>query len=98
MLTWWRHLLLICAILWSGLGWALQQDDLLPPEQAFQVRLEQQGTLLRVHYQIADGYYLYRDKLAWRVEPEQALQHLPLPTAEEKKIHSLVKPVSIAIV
>ena len=85
MLTWWRHLLLICAILWSGLGWALQQDDLLPPEQAFQVRLEQQGTLLRVHYQIADGYYLYRDKLAWRVEPEQALQHLPLPTAEEKK-------------
>jgi thioredoxin:protein disulfide reductase len=45
-------------------------DVLLEPEQAFRLsaRLLSE-TLLEVTYRIAPGYYLYRDKLAFHLEP-----------------------------
>lgn len=49
------------------------EADLLPPEKAFQfsARLASPD-LVEVHYQIAPGYYMYRDKFAFSVAPEPA--------------------------
>jgi thiol:disulfide interchange protein DsbD len=46
-------------------------QELLPPEVAFKfsARALDAGTL-EVRYQIADGYYLYRDKFKFAAEPE----------------------------
>jgi len=42
----------------------LFQDELLPPEQAFQFLASvKDARTLRVDWQIADGYYLYREKI-----------------------------------
>ncbi len=38
------------------------QPQFLPVEQAFQVDFAQQGNQLKLSWQIADGYYLYKDK------------------------------------
>ena len=46
------------------------ESELLEPEQAFKfsARVIDANTL-EVRYQIADGYYLYRDKLKFEVQP-----------------------------
>ena len=48
---------------------ALSQDDFLPPEKAFQfsARMADAKTIL-VSFQIADGYYLYRERLGFKAE------------------------------
>ena len=51
-------------------GFAAAQD-LLPPEVAFKFSARAlDASTLEVRYQIADGYYLYRDKFKFAVEPE----------------------------
>ena len=44
-------------------AFAVDASQLLPPEQAFvpQVKADKQG--VTVEFKIADGYYLYRDKI-----------------------------------
>ena len=63
----------------------LFQDELLPPDQAFQffATIKDEHTL-HVSWLIADGYYLYKNKLALRIaETSQAkLADLPLPAGE----------------
>ncbi|MEX0959140.1 MAG: protein-disulfide reductase DsbD N-terminal domain-containing protein [Burkholderiales bacterium] len=68
-----------CAILLTNpwiLFWAvlvspaLAGDTLLEPEQAFVISARLvSDTQLEVAYRIAPGYYLYRDKLDFRIEP-----------------------------
>ena len=49
---------------------ALAADTLLEPEQAFAISARLlSDTQLEVAYRIAPGYYLYRDKLDFRIEP-----------------------------
>ena len=47
------------------------EDELLDPEIAFRfsARLISRDTL-EVHYQIADGYYMYRDRYRFSVQPD----------------------------
>jgi len=63
-----RSFALLLALFLHGFAAA---QDLLPPEVAFKfsARALDAGTL-EVRYQIADGYYLYRDKFKFAVEPE----------------------------
>lgn len=63
-------LLFAAALTLAGLPAAAA--DLLPAGQAFALsgRLDQGRAILR--YRIADGYYLYRDKLRFSVEPPAA--------------------------
>lgn len=42
---------------------ALQKPQFLPVEQAFALDFAQKGDKIRVSFQIADGYYLYKHKL-----------------------------------
>ncbi|PKM13511.1 MAG: thiol:disulfide interchange protein [Gammaproteobacteria bacterium HGW-Gammaproteobacteria-3] len=48
----------------GGIKLKLFEDELLPPDQAFQFLAEvKDGNTLNVNWQIADAYYLYRDKI-----------------------------------
>ncbi|RTR07180.1 protein-disulfide reductase DsbD [Halomonas nitroreducens] len=40
-----------------------QQDDFLPPDQAFQLQARRDGQDIRLSWDIAPGYYLYRKRL-----------------------------------
>ena len=47
---------------WWMQGSQAREGDFLPPDEAFRVTARVDGALLRVHWDIADGYYLYRSK------------------------------------
>lgn len=80
-------------LVWAALCLSVPQvwgedvgDELLPPEQAFrlQARIEAPGRLI-TSWQIAPGYYLYRDKLQFRVKtPGYELDPPELPPGEVK--------------
>jgi thiol:disulfide interchange protein DsbD len=57
-----RYWLLVLWAAFAGVAFALGNEDLLPPEQAFRIatKIEQDAALLS--WDIADGYYLYRQK------------------------------------
>ena len=59
--------LLLCAL--GSLSAAQGADDFLPPEQAFafSARMADPSTI-EIRYRVADGYYLYRDKLAFAAD------------------------------
>ncbi|RMG58087.1 MAG: protein-disulfide reductase DsbD [Gammaproteobacteria bacterium] len=62
-------------------------DELLPPDQAFVFSLEVAAEdRLRAHWDIAPGYYLYRDKLRFslRDSPGNRLGPINLPPAKTK--------------
>lgn len=60
--------------------------DLLPPEQAFRFSARAlDDRTLEARFAIADGYYLYRDKLKFAVTPEAATLGAPeLPAGKMK--------------
>lgn len=60
--------------------------NLLPPEQAFRFSARAlDARTLEARFAIADGYYLYRDKLKFAVTPEAAILGSPdLPAGKVK--------------
>jgi thiol:disulfide interchange protein DsbD len=60
--------------------------NLLPPEQAFRFSARAlDDRTLEARFAIADGYYLYRDKLKFAVSPESAVLGSPnLPAGKIK--------------
>lgn len=63
---------------------ARAETELLPPDQAFRATLVQTGErTLEVQFSVAPGYYLYRDRISFALQPEQALL-ARLPTGEIK--------------
>ena len=76
-------LILTSLNLWSQES--LAEDDLLMPDQAFQIKGRTDGTdHLIVEWQIADGYYMYRDKI--RFETDSVGIELDEPLLSEAKI------------
>ena len=75
------------AALGDDLGLGALEDDILPPEKAYQVSAESpDGKTLKVHWEIAEGTYLYQDKLKVRVGGEGVrLGRFELPPADVKK-------------
>jgi len=66
-------IILLCflAILQQS-AFALGEEDLLPPEQAFKISaLAVAGNQIDVSWEIADGYYLYRDKMRFESKTGQ---------------------------
>ncbi|MGR9100220.1 MAG: protein-disulfide reductase DsbD [Gammaproteobacteria bacterium] len=61
-----KPLLIFFILLSSQSSFALNDEDLLPPEKAFRVSTSASGGQILVRWEIADGYYLYRDK--FRIE------------------------------
>jgi len=63
------------------------EGDLLEPEQAFRFSARAvDGQTLEVRYQIAEGYYLYKEKLKFQAEPPDVVLGMPqLPAGKVKQ-------------
>jgi thiol:disulfide interchange protein DsbD len=85
-----NKLITLLILLFAAVGaTALQNigvDDLLSPDQAFQIRGWSEGPdQLVVEWRIADGYYMYRDKIHFETDtPGIQLNHAMLPPGEIK--------------
>ncbi|MCG8993553.1 protein-disulfide reductase DsbD domain-containing protein, partial [Laribacter hongkongensis] len=65
-----KRFLCACLLFWTALcAHALTAEDLLPPERAFALSASRSGDVVRLNWAIADGYYLYRDRVSIRTEP-----------------------------
>ena len=83
-----RPYFLIPLLFLLGLATAAQglwsEDELLLPDQAFQISGRTDGDRLIVEWRIADGYYMYRDKI--RFETDSMGFELGAPSLSEAKI------------
>ncbi|HHH43468.1 MAG TPA: protein-disulfide reductase DsbD [Gammaproteobacteria bacterium] len=71
----------------SGLGFGNGDDELLPPDQAFQLEVAvSDANPLTATWNIAEGYYLYRHRFDFAIEPVDGVTLLPvqLPDGEHK--------------
>jgi thiol:disulfide interchange protein len=65
---------------WWMRGIESNQTDFLPPDVAFRVGARVDGSVVKVRWVIADGYYLYRSKIAIKAEsPDLAVGVPELP-------------------
>lgn len=80
-----RWLLAAC-LLWLPLSGYAEEGDLLDPEQAFKfsARVVDAETV-EVRYQVAEGYYLYHNKLKFSVQPAEATLGTPKVPAGKVK-------------
>lgn len=51
--------------LFAFASFAHADDDFLPPDQAFTFSASEQPGVVEVHFKIADGYYMYRERFAF---------------------------------
>ena len=62
------------------------EPKLLPPEQAFRFSARAlDARTLEARFDVADGYYLYRDKLAFAIEPPDLTGEKPLLPEGKRK-------------
>jgi thioredoxin:protein disulfide reductase len=62
---------------WWMRGIDSNETDFLPPDVAFRVAARSEGTELKVRWVIADGYYLYRQKIEVRAESPDLVVSAP---------------------
>lgn len=100
-----RKLLCFLLLLATTQAYALKQEDLLPPDEAFKFKAEAVSPdKLKATWEIADGYYLYRDRFGFETgSTGLTLAEAALPTGESKddpnfgKIEVYHKSVSIEV-
>jgi thiol:disulfide interchange protein DsbD len=65
---------------WWMRGIDSNETDFLPPDVAFRVAARVEGNLIKVRWVIADGYYLYRQKIEVKAEsPDLVVSAAELP-------------------
>ena len=67
-----RFLLFLLTPVFFQPAWALSQDDLMPAEQAFAISSKIEDSSVILSWDIADGYYLYRDKFSFKIKNAEA--------------------------
>jgi thiol:disulfide interchange protein DsbD len=73
--VWARHIAaaLLAALAWlclAGATHAATEEDFLPPEQAFRFAARQlDDQTVEVRFEVAPGYYLYRERFAFAAQP-----------------------------
>jgi thiol:disulfide interchange protein DsbD len=79
--------ILTLVLAFAAPGWAAAADDLLEPEKAFRLSARVlDPTAVEVKFQIADGYYMYRDRFAFAVAGGGATLGAPeFPKGQIKK-------------
>ena len=83
--TAWQWLAALLACLSFALpAHAVNQDDLLPPEQAFAAKVVRHGDQLELTLDVAPGYYLYRDRISISSAPADLTGKPALPAGQEK--------------
>ncbi len=80
------HLIFLCLLLISKLAIAVTNDEPLPPDLAFKISAKTVNSdQLEISWDIADGYYLYRDKMKFISKTEQIQSVTPdYPKGETK--------------
>ncbi|MBD9357556.1 protein-disulfide reductase DsbD [Methylomonas albis] len=68
----WHRLILLCLLaVFLRTAAALDAQDFLPPEQAFKLTATAEAAdKVELHWQIAEGYHLYRDKTKFQSQTE----------------------------
>ena len=62
------------------------EDDILEPDDAFQISYDSQPGQFKVNWSIADGHYLYRDKMQITAsDPDVIAKPLLMPAGEAKE-------------
>jgi thiol:disulfide interchange protein DsbD len=70
---------------WWMRGVESNESDFLPPDAAFRLSARVDGNLIRVRWVIADGYYLYRQRMSVKAEsPDLVLSAPALPAGTIK--------------
>ena len=70
---------------WWMRGVESNEGDFLPPDVAFRVAARGDGSVLRVRWVIADGYYLYKQKIEVKAEsPDLVVSAPQLPAGVVK--------------
>ena len=59
------RLLALLPLLWMLPGLSFAEDEFLPPKEAFKPTVAVVDGALTVSYEVAPGYYLYRDRLGF---------------------------------
>jgi thiol:disulfide interchange protein DsbD len=78
-------LALALALLEPAPGAGIGQADLLPAERAFELSVEpRSGSAITARFAIADGYYLYRNKLGFAVDGAALASPPRLPPGKAK--------------
>lgn len=85
--SWFTGIALLIAVLWatgaSRAAWA--SDDFLDPQDAFQFSSVEKPGTVELHFSIADGYYLYRERFAFAIKSGDAALGAPqLPPGKIK--------------
>ncbi len=88
-----RNRLIVALVLWCGLigsagaGLLSHNQQFLKPQQAFDARVvSARGHGVTLHFHVAPGYYLYRDKIHIAVTPPARLGGFQLPPAKVDNI------------
>jgi thioredoxin:protein disulfide reductase len=70
---------------WWMRGIDAKETDFLPPDVAFRVAARVEGNIIKVRWVIADGYYIYRQKIEVKPEsPDLVLSSPNLPAGVSK--------------
>jgi thiol:disulfide interchange protein DsbD len=70
---------------WWMRGVESNEADFLPPDVAFRVAANVEGNVIRVRWVIADGYYLYRQRMSIKAEsPDLVVAAPAFPQGELK--------------
>lgn len=78
-------MLLACLVL-GRIAHAATEADFLPPEKAFQFAAKQvDPKTIEVRFEVADGYYMYRERFAFAAQP--AGVKLGTPQLPQGKVH-----------
>ncbi len=83
-----------CACIAAGLAHAARADEFLDPSVAFRFSADEQPHEVDVHFKIADGYYLYRERFQFAVKSGTAtLGTAQLPAGHVKFDQTFQKDV-----
>ena len=81
-----KKLLFFFVALFSlGSAFAVDPSQLLPPEEAFVPQVQATDKGVEIGFKIADGYYLYRDKINIAAEPQTAFAAPVFSEGKEKE-------------
>lgn len=81
-----KLLFLLSLLLINNLAFAVEEDELLPPEEAFSVNARAiDANTVEIEWKAAEGYYLYHDKFNYQSEtPGIALGDPQIPPGKKK--------------
>jgi len=81
-----KLLLVLFSLILSSPAFAIGQDELLPPEQAFSVNGKAiDANTVEIEWRVAEGYYLYHDKLSFKSDtPGITLGEIVIPAGKKK--------------